>query len=279
MTRGVKYLPLFFSRVFGFAMGFLLLNLGPELLGGAQTSPYSSALYFVGGVLIALVLGWILPRTRLVRPDLVVVTWLSLFVIHLFNNMLEGYFFSNVFSTVSVFVSGVLFSLLITLVEALIAGVLFAAERPERRLIPELSNYFAERTHTSSLWRIAVASAAYFPVYFAFGVLISPFVIPYYTDPSLGLVIPPFTVIIPLELLRGFLYVVALLPIIATIKETRRTVYFGVVSLLYIPGALVPLMVQPLLPVNIVPIHAVEILADSIVHGAVITRLLARRSK
>jgi hypothetical protein len=118
----------------------------------------------------------------------------------------------------------------------------------------------------------------YFPVYFFFGALISPFVVPYYTNPSSGLKIPSFTVLIPLELLRGFLYVISLLSLFATIRASRRTVFAIIASFLYVPGALVPLMVPHSLPAEILPFHLVEILADSIVYGAVITWLLGRKS-
>ncbi len=94
-------------------------------------------------------------------------------------------------------------------------------------------------------------------------------------DPSFGLVIPPFSVILPLEFFRGFLYTISLLPVIAVVKE-RRASFFLLASLLFIPGAFIPLVMDTSLPSQIIPIHLIEILADSLVYGFVLSRLLSR---
>jgi hypothetical protein len=264
--------------VFLFALGYAILELSVRLFVQDQLALDFVAWSFAGGILVALLLAWMLPETELRRLDLIAVVWLVLFIVARFNNVLEGYFFTSVFASVSVFVSEVFLSLLTTLVQAIMAGVLFIAEVPSRSLISDLSSYVEERKFVSWAWRIVAASIVYFPVYFIFGALISPFVVPYYTNPSSGLKIPSFTVIIPLELLRGFLYVISLLSLFATIRGSRKTVFAAIASVLYVPGALVPLMVPHSLPAEILPFHLVEILADSIVYGALITWLLSRKS-
>lgn len=268
----------FLTRVFLFALGYAVLELGVGLFVRGQLTLDFTAWSFAGGILIALLLAWMLPKTELRRLGLIAVVWPALFMVAQFNNMLEGYFFTSMFPSVFLFASRVFLSLLTTLVQAIMAGVLFLAEVPTRSLISEVSTYLDERKLASWAWRMVVASVAYFPVYFIFGALISPFVVPYYTNPSSGLKIPSFTVIIPLELLRGFLYVISLLSLFATIRASRRTVFAAIASVLYVPGALVPLMVPHSLPAEILPFHLVEILADSIVYGAVITWLLGRKS-
>jgi len=108
--------------------------------------------------------------------------------------------------------------------------------------------------------------------------LISPFIMPYYSDPSLGLKIPSFAVMIPVELFRAFLYVITMLGIFSTVRAKRWTMAAIVGLILYVPGGLVPLMVEHTLPPQIVPFHMIEIFADSIVYGIVLTRLLNRVS-
>jgi hypothetical protein len=273
----MRTIPSYFVRVFLFGLVFVFLEVGIKLFGGGEISLNFIVLSLTGGILIAVLLAWMLAQTSLKRLDLILVVWLALFVIERFSNMLEGYFFTNVFPSVSLFTSTVLISLLTTLIEAIMAGVLFLPEYHDKRIISELSNYFKEKTKASWIWRIIMASITYYPIYLFFGFLIFPFVMPYYINSSL-LKIPPFTIIIPLELLRGFLYVVALLPIFAVMKANRRTLSVVIASFLYIPGALVPLTIQSSLPANIVPFHLVEILADSIVYGLIITYLLGRTS-
>jgi len=230
----------------------------------------------LGGMLIALLLAWVLPKTQLKRPDLMVVVWLVLFVVQYFNNMIEAYFFTTVFASFSVFAGGAFACLLATLVFGIASGVLFLPETHDRSLVYGLSSYLRGGSPSSSVWRIVVGSLVYFPIYFFFGGLIGPFVLPFYTEPSIGLVIPPITVIIPLEFFRGFLYVMSLLLIFATLRANRRTVFLAVTLILYVPGALVPLLVEHSLPAGIVPFHLAEILGDSVVYGAVLTYLLGR---
>lgn len=267
-----------FVRVLAFGLGFTLLEIGVGFIRGAQLLLANVAWVLAGGLLLALMLAWTLPKTRLKRLHLVVLVWSVLFVVENFNNALEGYFFTSQISSVSVFVGGVLLFLLTTLVEGAMAGVLFLPHIHDMSLGSELSAYFKERAQASWSWRIVVGSVAYFPVYFFFGALISPFVVPYYSNPSLGLRIPPFTVIIPLEFIRGFLYVISLLAVFAAIRASRRTLFAVIASVLYVPGALVPLLANRSLPPEIVPYHLVEILADSVVYGAILTRLFARKS-
>ncbi len=260
-------------RVLIFALGFTLLEIG--MLG--TLALVDVALSFLGGIFIGLLLAWMSSTTRLQKSALIAMVWLALFIVE-FSDVVEGYFFTTLLSEASVLLNSFLRSLLSTLVQGVMAGALFLPENHNTNLGSELSSYFKDRLSASWVWRIAVASVAYFPVYFLFGALISPFIIPYYTDPSLGLRIPPLTVIIPLELFRGFLYVASLLPIFAAVWAGRGTVCAVVVLILYIPGALVPLMTQPFLPAGIVPIHLIEILADSVVYGAIATYLLGRKA-
>jgi len=316
--------PPFFIRVFAFALGWFLITSSCGIFLSVQglylfdwsrsLGNLSVALYLVGGVLIGLVLGWILTRTRLAWYECVIVAYLSLFVIQIFNNVLEGMFFPDLrdfppalWSYLETrklheaLIGFAIFFFYLTFIEALIAGALFAAKKSClvtscvacgvacRRLASEMSTYFKERERVSWLWRIAVASAAYLPIYIAFWALIGPFVAPYYLSSPWLSITAGFTLLVPLELLRGFLYVFALLPILATMRGRLSVLYFGVVSLLYVLGALAPLLMYPwgspvvylrlMVPSEILPIHAVEILGKSAVHGAVITLLLARKPK
>ncbi len=261
-------------RIMLFALGFLAVNLGMEVLTKGQTTPDFLVSAFVGGVFMAVMLAWIRSQTRLTRLGFIAVFWFTLFIIQMFNNLLEALFFTQVFSSTRGFLEAVCLSMFTVAVEASMAGILFTSEGGKLKLSTSLHSYFDRKSFSSWSWRIAAASLAYFPVYLFFGMLVSPFVIPYYMDPSLGLRLPPFTVIVPFEFLRGFLYVISLLPVLASIKRDRKTLYLAVASLLYVAGAFIPLILEHSLPLAIVPVHCVELLADSLVYGWIVTRLL-----
>ena len=138
-----------------------------------------------------------------------------------------------------------------------------------------MREYLSGRTSRAWILRIAAGSVAYFPIYFFFGMLMIPFVLPYYNDPSLGLRIPSFAVLIPVELFRGFVYTLVLLTLLAVLVGGRTTKFIALVAMLYIPGGLIVLLGNETLPAPIIPFHAAEILADSIVYGLVLYRILS----
>ena len=121
-----------------------------------------------------------------------------------------------------------------------------------------------------------MGSLVHFFMYFTFGSIIAPWILSYYDSPSqsLGLTVPPFEVMIPLEILRGFLYVVALLPIIATLRVSSRTMLLSVVGLLYFAGAFVPFLTSSTLPTFLRIVYRLEIPVDSIVYGAALVHIL-----
>lgn len=264
-------------RVLFFALAFALLEVWH---GGLLSSHvvFDLVLSLAGAVLIGGLLVWMSGKMRLRRFDYSILISLILFVVGRFSNYVEGVFFTTMFADLSVLMAAVVFALLLSFVEGGLAAVLFLPESHERSLFAELSTYFSERRWSSWLWRILLGSAAYFPIYFLFGMLISPFIMPYYSDPSLGLKIPSFAVMIPVELFRAFLYVIMMLGIFSTVRAKRWTMAAIVGLILYVPGGLVPLMVEHTLPPQIVPFHMIEIFADSIVYGIVLTRLLNRVS-
>jgi hypothetical protein len=268
-----------FARVLLFALGFAILQVVGIILPGSHVGIDFVTWSYIGGIFIGGLLSWVLSKTRLRALDLAALVWLVLFVVQQFSNIVEGYFFTSLYSTVSALVAAIFLSLLKTLAEAILAVALFTPQIHDRSLFSEFSSYFKERPPASWGWRIPVSAVAYFPIYFFFGALIIPFVLPYYNNPTLGLRIPPFTVIIPLEFFRGLLYVVSLLGIFAAVKASRRMILIMAASVLFVPGALVPLlqaMAGGALPQAIVPFHLVEILADSVVYGAVTAHLLGR---
>jgi hypothetical protein len=197
---------------------------------------------------------------------------MNLFIVGSFNNMLEGYFFTNVFDSLDMFVMGAAVMLVSSGLQAMAAG--YVLQAGERSLMAGFNQQMQKRNLGEWVKRLAVGALAYFPVYFFFGMLVSPFVISYYSDPSLGLVVPPFSVIIPLEIVRGLLYVAVLLPVVACRDADIKGSTVALAGMLFIPGALLPLLGDQGLPAPIIPFHLVEILADSVVYGYLLARLL-----
>lgn len=242
---------------------------------GIGLSYFSVGSSFLGGLVFAYFLAWMVSNMELRKLELALTLWLTLFIIQYLSNTIEAYFFTTAYSSTLTILLSLLVASVSTFVESMTAVFLFYKERNETRLLTVLSDFFKRRRPSSWIWRIAFASLAYLPIYFLFGMMISPFIIPYYSG-STVLKIPSFTVILPLEFLRGFIYTVVLVPIISSVKISRRTLFVILASFLYIPGAFLNLIVPGSLPTGIIPFHLLEILGDSIVYGYVLARLLGR---
>jgi len=263
-------------RIVLFALALGLLQAGRVSLLYSNITKVDFFWSFIGEVLIGITLVFAISKTHLRRFDLAVLVWLVLFLVQQFSNTLEGLFFTTLYSSTAYLAQSLLTSLLTTFVEGVLAAVLFQPTKHDVSLVSEFSSYFEKRSAPSWAWRIGVGSVAYFPIYFFFGALITPFIMPYYSNPSFGLRIPSFAVMIPLEFFRGFLYVLSLLGIFAAVKATQRTMSLIAASILYVPGGLVALMLATAtatMPLAIIPFHLTEILADSLAYGLVLTYL------
>jgi hypothetical protein len=256
-------------------LSYTVIDAARKLLSERSLSLDETIFTFLGSLVLGYYLVWLQDRASLRRSGLTILLWMNLFVVGSFSNMLEGYFFTNVFDSFSTFAMGAAVMLASTGIQAAALGYLL---RPgERSLRACFDEYMGKRSGGDWLKRLAAGTLTYFPVYFFFGMLISPFVMPYYSDPSLGLVIPSFSVIIPLEILRGLMYVAVLLPIVACLEGEARSSSLALACMLFIPGALLPLLGDQGLPAPIIPFHLAEILADSAVYGYLLAHLLGFR--
>jgi hypothetical protein len=267
----------FIIRIVVFALAYAVVDSVYRSAGRGPVSVTFIISSFIAGVLSAVVLGYAFSRVRFRLRVRIAVAWLVLFVIGVFSNIVEGYFFTTQISTVPLFMAATMMGLVITLVQAVLVGVLFSPKGPFSPLTTEMKSFFAQRPWHSWFWRIALCSLVYFPIYFTFGAIISPVVLPYYASLSYGLRIPSFEVMVPLEFLRGFLYVITLLPLLAVIRLARGRLYAVVVSILYVIGAVAPFLTDETLPVLLRTVHGLEILGDCLVFGAAIVHLLGRR--
>lgn len=224
-------------------------------------------------IILTIYLVWLVSGINVRSLHIALLLSVNIFVVRYFSNMIEGYFFTTVFQDSETVFGALLFSAIFSIMAGFSTGYILVRKGRDESLLARMKSYFSHRSTSKWLLRIAVASLIYYPIYFAFGAIVSPFVIPYYSDPSLGLRIPPFSTIVLLEFLRGFIYVMALIPLIAATNWNRRFVFIAISMMLFIPGALIPLAQSPL-PFGILPFHTTEIFADSIVYGIALTYIL-----
>ena len=232
------------------------------------------------GFVLAIFLAWFISKVDLKPGSAFILVWFSLFMIGVFINLLEAYYFTKQYQSIETLMMTMLISLFSALLKST-SAILLLQPKGSRDITTALKSHISSRTRRSWMKRIIAASAVYFLIYFIFGMMISPFVIPYYSQTSSGLVIPSFTIMIPLELLRGFIYAIVLLVVFAGFNSGRRMNFVVASTLLYIPGAFLPL-ISSLVSFSVIspvaPFHMVEILADSVVYGYAASRLIGAKS-
>lgn len=224
------------------------------------------------GATLSVYLVWLVHSLNLKISHAIAVVWLNLFVIRFLSNFIEGYFFTDVFSNLGNLVLTTLYAGLFTALSSIAIVLVYFFPRPRKSLSENLRTMFSRDSATAWIIRILAAGPLFLAVYFAFGMMVSPFVYQYYSDPSLGLKIPPFSLMIPVEIVRGIIYGLVLLPLLASVRFGRLNSFICASMMLFVPGALLPLLKSPL-PAPIIPFHLVELLADSLVFGLIITWL------
>jgi len=208
----------------GFAFALMIGGMTMNILGlplpllGKQPRPFQSLVSsLIAGALMGLTLGPLSSRLRLSLFGRACLWLLLLLVLNSVINMIEALFFTTIphtqlASSLAILAFG-------QIAVAVLLALLFRPDQTGPGLLTRLSETLAQRTAASWAWRFGLASLSYLPIYYMFGMIVAPFVLPYYDNPDLGLslTVPGIGVILPLEIGRGFLYAVTLFPLIAVI--------------------------------------------------------------
>jgi len=260
------------TMVSGMVVGALGLQ-QPTLPSGVEPTMVM-VMIFISGLLLGPTLGALSRRLPLPTLHRSAVIFFLLFMAHYLVIIVEGVFFTT---------TGGLnlgFNLVNGTVTSLVAGsliaVLFPPGQVEEGLLAALRRYFAQRKWTTWAWRLSLAAVLYVPIYLIMGMIVAPVVTPYYTDPALGLglVIPGFEVMLPVEILRGAIFVVGLLPVIAVWQGSRSSLALWLGLTIVVLGAVAPMLQAYFLPLTLRLVHGMEITIDSLLQGLVYAWLL-----
>jgi hypothetical protein len=266
----------------GFAFALMIGGMTMNILGvplpslGRQPRPFQSLVSsLVAGFLMGLTLGPLSSRLNLPLFGRACLWLLLLLVLNGLINMVEALFFTTIShaqlaSSLAILAFG-------QIAVALLLTLLFRPQKSGPGLLARLREALAQRTAVSWAWRFGVAALSYVPIYYLFGMVVAPFVLPYYDNPDLGLnlTVPGIVVILPLEIGRGLLYALTLFPLIAVLRGSywSRALWVGLT--IAVLGSWVP-MIQALHWTPVLRLaHGLEITADALVQGLVLTWLLA----
>jgi hypothetical protein len=128
-------------------------------------------------------------------------------------------------------------------------------------------------------WRLLLAWLSFPVIYFVFGLMVAPIVVPIYNAGVPGLRIPAFDAIIRTQLIRSAIFLAASLPVIVLWKDSRNRLLVALGLALTVTVGVFGLVQAYFLPTALRVTHSLEIAADSFVYAAVLTWLFARSTK
>lgn len=173
-----------------------------------------------------------------------------------------------IFTTHGDLAYGIVFNAFPSFLLSLAVASLWRPRSGDRSLSREFRAYLSGPDAKKRAARMLVAALAYLPVYFSVGAVIAPFVTPYYTDPSLGLglTFPHWTVVVAMQLVRGCLFFVAVLPAIILWKGSARLLW-AFLSLAFISQVSSLMLLSYWLPGALRAVHFAELTVDSLLQA------------
>jgi hypothetical protein len=249
------------------AAALTVLRMISELLIGQPLSGELVSWLLLSNILVSAFFVYCILRSSWSGIRLLAAAFFVNFVIADFNVFIEAIFFSIEIAratAIGMLTSGFVVTLLFTFILVTLLGKL----RPSAG---EAAPHLERKRWSQWLWRIVVCVFAYVFLYFMAGAIIFPYVREFYE----GKVLPSLSQILLMQILRGFLYVCAAIPL-ARMLNVRRFEAAVLTGLAFsILGAVAPLIVpNPYMPANIRLVHGFEVGISNFIFGLIAGLLL-----
>jgi len=249
----------------------------PEIPEGTDANMIS--LYFLlGSMLLAFVISFVSRNLQANWVVRLIILVELIWVFGVVGMVIESFFFMSTGAVASII--NALFTTLNFLLPSLflsaMVAVLFRPVESVEPCIHILRNYFADRKTLDWVWRIAAAMLAYPLVYFAFGLIVQPFIQDFYTAGQFELTIPTWGQLIPLQLVRSLLFLIVSLPVIVWWWGSRRALWLALGFSIFVLTAFMAVITAYWFPWQLRLFHGLELLADALVYIGMLIMLFGR---
>jgi hypothetical protein len=255
-----------------FVLTLLQIVLG--LIFGIEEDLRGMGWILLSNLLIVVILAYTIVRSESHGLKLAGTVFLMFFGIYVFNTQIEALFFQLQIpriETIKMISEGLLVALLIS------PAIVFLMNRMQK---PVSNVESFPRPHLSIIgyvWRFILCDVSYVILYCIAGAIILPYVQDFYSDlaqtPALGK-------ILIMQLLRGLIYVIVVLPVIRMINAKRLEIALLVGLQLSVLGGIAPLLPpNPYMPPEIRLVHGIEIGISNFIYGAIIGFLFKSKVK
>ncbi len=272
---GLSALALYAGMILGAMLAGMAHLPMPELPTGADIASLQRYL-LLSNLFMAASLAWLSSRMQ----GSFLSRWLSLaflvWIAYGVNTTLEAAIFTS-YSAASLFT--LVMNLTSSLAGAAIIAAFFYPANGNQSFSNQIRPFFAQFSARQWLWRVPAGLLAFPAVYYLFGLLIAPIVLPYYQQNVTGLAIPSLSVLLPVMFLRGALFLVSCLPVMIAWKGSRLglTLTLGCVLFVLVGGLY--MLQATWLPSTLRLTHSLEILADSASYAAILACLFLNNSQ
>lgn len=226
----------------------------------------------LSNLLIVLIVAYTVVRSDAYGFRLAGAIFLMFFGIHVFNTQIEAIFFQlQIPRTESVRM--VLQGLLVTLIFSYM--LVFLMDRMHKPASKAESRTRASISTAGYVWRFVGCDISYVILYCIAGAMILPYVQDFYDSLAQT---PAVDKILIMQVFRGLIYVIVILPLIRMIKAKRWETALVIGLQLSILGGIAPLLPpNRFMPPEIRLVHGIEIGISNFIYGAVIGLLFASR--
>lgn len=257
--------------------GIVLPKLGlwpPELPAGMDAN--TIALWFLlGSMILAFVLSFISRNLRvnwLVRWIILAeLTW----VFGAVGMVLESFFFMTT-GAVSSLINAlytVLNFLLPNLILSFLVAILFKPAQPIELWFNPLKNHIKRQKPLGWFWQGITALLAYPLTYFAFGLLVQPFIQEFYATNQFELTVPTGGQMIPLQMVRSLIFLTVSLPVIIWWHGSRQRLWLVLGFSIFVLTAFMAVITAYWFPWEMRLFHGLELLADGFIYAGVMVLL------
>jgi hypothetical protein len=157
-------------------------------------------------------------------------------------------------------------------------ALLFPPDALGSGFLAQARAYFASRTIGSWAWRFIAAFLAFPLIYYLFGRLIAPIVLPYYQQGVNELAFPGWDQILPVLAIRSLLFLLVCLPILITWRYSNGRLFLTLGLALFILVGGIAMIQAYWLPLVLRVTHSLEMFADEMVYAGALVLLLGKHT-
>jgi hypothetical protein len=248
----------------------------PEMPAGTDSN--TIALHFLlGSMILSLALSFVSINLRVCW----FLHWVILFeltwVFGVVGMVIESFFFMTTGAVSSIL--NALFTVLSFLLPNLfLSGAIALLFRPPgtESFLHSLNTFFSSRNVSQWYWRFASAVLAYPLIYFTFGLIVQPFIKDFYSQGMYELTTPTWGQLIPLQLLRSFIFLLVSLPVVIWWSSSRRGLWLALGFSIFVLTAFMAVITAYWFPWEMRLFHGLELLADGLIYAGMLVMLLGR---